>query len=126
MEKTSSVNFSDLPDNERLGLLIQSVSEHKEIWLLQTSEGFFAMFEDGEGKSYIPVWPEKEIAQQFASDDWEGYMAGRMGLGEFLDWMQELKDDQILIGAFPLLNKKALAIDPIDFKNRLIQETRQS
>jgi hypothetical protein len=102
-------------NSERYDFLIKMVSFKKEIWLLHTDDGLFAMLEDANNQSYIPVWPEKDYAATYAVDDWEGYSPERMGLGEFLDWMKELKEDGIMIGAFPYGDSQAMAVDPIEF-----------
>jgi hypothetical protein len=114
--------LSGYSDSERYEFLIKMVSFRKEIWLLQTSDGLFAMLEDANNQSYIPVWPEKDFASTFAVDDWEGYQAERMGLGEFLEWMTELKEDGIIIGAFPYNNSPVMAIDPIEFQKILTRK----
>ena len=121
----ATTNIQDMSDSDRFAFLINKITEHKEVWLLEAEDASFAMFEDNEGRSFIPVWPEKEFAEQFSNDDWDGYVAERMGLGEFLEWMQELKEDEILIGAFPYLDQKALAVDPIDMKNQILQAAKK-
>jgi len=117
----ATINIQDMSDSDRFAFLINNIIEHKEVWLLEAEDASFAMFEDNEGRSFIPIWPGKEFAEQFANDDWDGYVAERMGLGEFLEWMQELKEDEIMIGAFPYLDQKAMAVDPIDMKNQILQ-----
>jgi hypothetical protein len=115
-----ATGINRLSEKERYEYLIQSVASHKEIWLLQDNDSSFAMFEDETGNSYIPVWPEKSLAQYHAVDDWSGYAAERMGLNEFMEWLGELKEDQILIGAIPDANMHALSVDPLEFKKQLI------
>lgn len=107
------------PNQERYKYLIDSILLNKEVWMLQASDGSFAMFEDATGQSYVAVWPDKESTGPFAMDDWEGYIPGRMGLGEFLNWMDELKNDGIMIGAFPNSAMQSLALDPLDLKKQL-------
>jgi hypothetical protein len=113
-------NIDVTSNQDRYKYLVDTVLMNKEIWLLQTVTGLFAMFEDDNDFSYVAVWPEKEFAEPFAVDDWEGYIPTRMGLGEFLDWMKELKEDQIMIGAFPNSNMQSLAVDPLEFKKQLM------
>jgi hypothetical protein len=117
--------INGLTEKERYEYLIQNTVGRKEIWLLQDEDSSFAMFEDGMGNSYIPVWPEKILSQAHAIDDWEGYVPERMGIGEFLEWLEELKEDQILIGAIPDMNMHALSVDPIEFKNQLIKAAKK-
>jgi phosphodiesterase/alkaline phosphatase D-like protein len=119
MNSTTTQNTEEV---NNLNLFIDKINEQREVWLLEAQDGSFAMFEDDNQRSFIPLWPEKDLAQQFASDDWDGYLAERMGLGELLEWMQELKEDEILIGAFLHLNQQAIAVDPVDFKNMIIQK----
>ena len=113
--------IGNLTEKERYEYLIENTVVHKEVWLLQDNDSSFAMFEDGIGNSYIPIWPEKNLAQIHAVDDWAGYSAERMSLNEFLEWLDELKEDQILIGALPDINMHALSVDPVEFKKQLIQ-----
>jgi hypothetical protein len=112
---------NELADKDRYEYLIGEVVKQKEIWLLQANDGVYAMFEDSNGQSYIPVWPGKEFAVTYAMDDWEDYVPEKMPLREFLEWMQELKADQIMIGAFPNSNLQSMAVDPIDLKHLLIK-----
>jgi len=116
MDVKASDNMSN---QERYNYLVDSVLQNKQIWLLQSSDESYAMFEDANGQSYVAIWPDKESAVPFAIDDWEGYTPARMGLGEFLNWMNELKKDGIMIGAFPDSAMHSLAVDPLDFKKQL-------
>jgi hypothetical protein len=113
-------SISDLPDHDRYNYLIHHIAKFKEIWLLAEREGMYAMFEDEKGNSYIPVWPHKELAEAYAVEDWEGYNAEKMELGEIMEWMDELDEDQILVGAFPNAEMQALAVPAIDFKKQIL------
>ena len=121
MAKEESKNIEELSDNDRFEYLITQIIKNREVWLLHAIDGLYAMFEDENEFQYIPVWPEKEFADSHAIGDWDGYTSDRMGLGEFLDWLQELKDDEIYIGAFPSAAMRAISVDPIDLKKRLAQ-----
>jgi len=116
-----SQKADELPDSERYEYLIKNATQHKEVWLLHAIDGLYAMFEDQQGQQYIPVWPEQVFAASYAIDDWEGYSSQRMGLGEFLDWLKELKNDEIFIGVFPDNNFQAIPVDPITLKKQLEQ-----
>lgn len=111
--------FSALNPDQRYAYLIEEVQSKNEIWLLQTPQGLYAMFEDNAGVSYLPVWPDSQTAALFATDDWEDYSPARMGLPEWLEWMKELKNDQIIIGAFPDAQLQVLAVDPLEFRKVL-------
>ena len=80
---------------ELLKQFILSVKENNNLWLLEAKPGLFAMVEDGEEKSYIPVWSSEHDALNNISDDWDGYGVTSMSLDEFLGWMNELHADNI-------------------------------
>jgi hypothetical protein len=115
-------NISEQTEKERYDYFLEQALLKNEIWLLQAQEGLYAMFEDDNAKQYIPVWPGKEFSDSYATGDWEGYQSERMELKEFIDWMQELRDDEIFIGVFPDQNMQAIPTDPIKLKKQLKQK----
>jgi hypothetical protein len=110
---------NELTESERYDYFIDQALMQNEIWLLQAQEGLYAMCEDDNGKQYIPVWPAKEFSDSYATGEWEEYQSERMDLKEFIDWMQELRDDEIFIGVFPDEHMHAIPTDPIKLKKQL-------
>ena len=80
---------------EELRQFILNVKENNVLWLLEAKPGLFAMVEDGEENSYIPVWSDEELAKNNISDDWEEYGVTNMSVDEFVGWMNELHEDNI-------------------------------
>lgn len=78
-----------------LGAFIKEVKENDMLWLLEAKPGLFAMVEDGNENSFIPVWSNEKDALENASDDWEGYNVTNMNIAEFVGWMNELHSDEI-------------------------------
>ena len=78
-----------------LGAFIKEVKENDMLWLLEAKPGLFAMVEDGNENSFIPVWSNEKDALENASDDWEGYNVTNMNIDEFVGWMNELHSDEI-------------------------------
>lgn len=74
---------------------LQVAEEKGELWLLEAKPGLFAMLEDGDGNSFIPVWASEEEAKSNISDDWCDYAVTTMGVDEFVDWLNELGNDGI-------------------------------
>lgn len=74
---------------------LQAAEEKGELWLLEAKPGLFAMLEDGDGNSFIPVWASEEEAKSNISDDWSDYAVTTMGVDEFVDWLNELGNDGI-------------------------------
>ena len=80
---------------ELLKNFITEVRENGMLWLLEAKPGLFAMVEDGDENSYIPVWSTQTDAVGNISEDWEEYSVTNMNIEEFLGWMNELHEDQI-------------------------------
>lgn len=80
---------------ELLKSFITEVKENDMLWLLEAKPGLFAMVEDGEENSYIPVWSKESDAVNNISDDWEEYSVTNMNVDEFVGWMRELDEDKI-------------------------------
>ena len=80
---------------ELLKNFISEVRENDMLWLLEAKPGLFAMVEDGDENSYIPVWSKESDAVSNIGDDWEEYSVTNMNVDEFLGWMNELHEDQI-------------------------------
>ena len=105
---------------KRFEYLVSEIITHKKVWLLKAHDGLYAMFEDANNQAYLPIWPGEADAARFSADDWEGYIPEEMAFGEFLSWTDELKEDNILIGAYPNENMQSMSIDPTEFKQRLL------
>ena len=80
---------------ELLKNFISEVRENDTLWLLEAKPGLFAMVEDGEENSYIPIWSKESDALSNISEDWEEYSVTSMNIEEFVGWMRELDEDQI-------------------------------
>lgn len=80
---------------DELRNFLQTVNTNGILWLLEAKPGLFAMLEDGNGNSYIPVWATKEEAEANIGDDWATYNVSTMEIAEFITWTRELGSDDI-------------------------------
>ena len=80
---------------ELLKDFITEVRQNASLYLLEAKPGLFAMVEDGNENSYIPVWSNEADAVSNISEDWEEYSVTSMDIAEFVGWMNELHEDQI-------------------------------
>lgn len=74
---------------------LQAAEENGMLWLLEAKPGLFAMLEDGDENSFIPVWASEEEAKSNITEDWSDYAVTSMGVEEFRSWLNELSDDGI-------------------------------
>lgn len=104
---------------EKLESFINAILETRKVWLLEAKEGFFAMLEDSDGESYVPLWASEESAQKAAQGDWEGYTVATMGFSELVNWLKELATDEIDIAIAPEVDGEITAISSHKFRNWL-------
>lgn len=99
----------------KLEEFIAVIAETRKVWLLQAMEGMFAMLEDDNGNSYVPVWESEALAQKSAVEDWEGYNVTEMGFSEMVVWLKELSRDEIDIAVSPEKDGEITAIASANF-----------
>ncbi|MBQ6769688.1 MAG: DUF2750 domain-containing protein [Bacteroidales bacterium] len=104
---------------EKLEQFINVILATRKVWLLEAKEGFFAMMEDGNGDSYVPLWTSEELALKAAKGDWDGYTVTTMGFSELANWLKELANDEIDIAVSPEDEGEITAIPSAKFRNWL-------
>ena len=92
------------------------ISETREVWLLEAMTGMFAMLEDADGNSYIPVWESEASAKKAAVEDWSDYEVTQMGFSELAVWLKELSRDEIDIAVAPEKDGGIMAISSANFR----------
>ena len=95
---------------------LDAITETKKVWLLEAMTGMFAMLEDADGNSYIPVWETEELAAKAAVEDWAGYEVTEMGFSELAEWLKELSRDEIDIAMSPEKDGEIMAIASSNFR----------
>lgn len=98
---------------------LEAITATRKLWLLEAMTGMFAMLEDAEGNSYIPVWESEEKAKKAAVGDWSGYDVTEMSFSELILWLKELSRDEIDIAVSPEKDGEIMAISSSKFRNWL-------
>ncbi len=94
-------------------LIIEIIAKQQKIWLLQAKDGLFAMIESVDNTSFLPIWYDKEMALSAITEEWEDYELADMDFAELISWLNELIEDQIMLG---IVINDAMRIYPIDAK----------
>ena len=81
-------NVLKLDSKDRYGYLIRKVADFQTIFLICDSFGGLITIGDNSSKC-IPVWPEKEFAELFLTDDWSKYKVKSFDLDKFLIWLDK-------------------------------------
>lgn len=105
---------------------LETIAETHKVWLLGARDGMFAMLEDSDGNSYIPVWETEELAQRAAIDDWADYEVTEMGFSELAVWLKELSRDEIDIAVSPEKDGEITAIPSAKFRQWVIPQADDS
>lgn len=100
----------------RLEQFINTIRETRKVWLLQAREGFFAMLEDNDGESYVPLWATEEDALKAAQGEWEDYTVSDMGFSELKHWLKELASDEIDIAVAPEKDGEIMALSSANMR----------
>lgn len=95
---------------------LEVISETRKVWLLEAMTGMFAMLEDGDGNSYIPLWATEADAENAAQEDWKDYEVTEMGFSELAVWLKELTRDEIDIAVAPEKDGEIMAIASSNFR----------
>ena len=101
---------------ERLKKFLDAILETRKVWLLEAKEGFFAMLEDNDGNSYVPLWETEALAAQSAQGDWKGYTTTSMGFSELEHWLKELANDEIDVAVSPESEGEITALASANFR----------
>ena len=85
------------------------------MWSLRDQDGWVTS--GNENKEFFPVWPKKEFAEIFITEEWENCYPERIDLYEFLEeWIPGLMNDEIRISVM-WNNGIGIDIDGNDLKN---------
>ena len=104
------------PD-QRYRYLLEEVVANREIWIL-TDEHGCVMFTT-EDEDCVPVWPNREFAQAWATGEWEACQAVAISLNKWHSrWTPGLADDELAVVIFPNEAQDGLIVSPeeLDFE----------
>ena len=102
--------ISAMPPEQRLRYFINQVVAEKQVWILTDEHG--AVMLTTEDEDCIPVWPQKEFAQMWATGEWQGFEPKAIDLNHWMQkWTPGLEDDEIAVVVFPLSEDDGLVLD---------------
>lgn len=116
--KEALLNIQQSPPEKRLSYTIKEIRETKVVWILTDEHGCVMLNSDDE--DCVPIWPNKEFADDWATGDWINCKAQSIELGVWLDrWTSGLEEDQVAIAIFPNPGEDGLVIEPDEFAYEL-------
>jgi len=98
-----------LSASERFKYFVKTVADYEEVWGLY--QNGWALSASDEGTTIFPFWPAEAFARACAVNEWAGYEACSISLGNFLNTLlPSLKHDRILPGIFLTLDSKGIIL----------------
>ena len=122
---TEQLNTIEKYDEEqRLSYLLQQVVSNKEIWILADEHGCVML--NTEDEDCVPVWPNEEFAQRWATEEWQHCKAEAISLSKWYShWSTGLFDDELALVTFPNQDNQGLVLFPEEFEEALLKETKK-
>lgn len=114
---------------KRFDHLISRVVETGELWILTDQQGSVMLNTDDE--DCVPVWPELEFAEQWATGDWSDCEAMSITLKQWNHrWTPGLEEDGFAVIVFPLPgangDEDGLVVWPEELDMMLTKEVKRS
>ncbi|KLV10420.1 MULTISPECIES: DUF2750 domain-containing protein [Photobacterium] len=126
LDPSQIATIQNYDSEKRYQYLLKEVVANREIWILTDEHGCVML--NTEDDDCVPVWPNREFAEAWATGDWESCKAESISLNKWHSrWTYGLADDQLAVVVFPNVDEDGLVIDPeeLDFELRQ-QEKKQS
>jgi len=109
---------------KRYNYLIEEVLKNQQIWLLVDEHGCVMLNTDDE--DCVPVWPNKEFAQSWATEEWSHCTPEAIELDKWhKKWSRGLEEDELSVVVFPDENSEGLILFPDEFDFELKKANRK-
>jgi hypothetical protein len=103
---------------QRFKYFITEVQSNGEVWILTDEHGCMMLNSDDE--DCVPVWPNEEFANTWATDDWALCKAEAISLEVWLSrWTIGLEEDELSVVIFPDHNEEGVVLYPNELSNDL-------
>ena len=117
---TANTALDKLPKDptERMNQLFKTVALEQTIWLLVDEHGSVLLTADED--DCVPVWPTKSHAEQWATDEWEGFKAEPISVAKWKSrWTLGLEEDVLSVIVFPDQQGEGIVLYPDEFEFEL-------
>ena len=122
----ATINTIQSKDAEqRFKYLVKEVVSNREIWILKDEHGCVML--NTEDEDAVPVWPNREFAQSWATGDWQECEPESVSLNKWHSrWTHGLEDDDLAVVIFPDQNEEGLIISPEELGFELKKQSAKS
>jgi hypothetical protein len=110
-----------MDDAQRAVYFVKEAVSQNELWILTDEHGCVML--NTEEEDCVPVWPNKEFAQAWVTDEWQTCQPEAISLNKwFSRWTQGLADDELAIVVFPSQDEQGLIYYSDELEHELKQQ----
>ena len=97
----------------RYKYFLRTAASEEEVWGLSDEEGWLMLEDDTDGTDVLPVFPSVEFAELFQEKgEFTDFKVEALDLYEFLEWMDDMTENNIKVGVFPTPDFQCAVIPP--------------
>ena len=109
-----------MDDAQRAVYFVKEAVSQNVLWILTDEHGCVML--NTEEEDCVPVWPNKEFAQAWVTDEWQNCQPEAISLNKwFSRWTHGLADDELAIVVFPSQDDQGLVYYPDELEHELKQ-----
>ena len=125
LEQSQIEQIQGYDAEKRYKYLVKEVVSNREIWILTDQHGCVMLNTDDE--DCVPVWPNKEFAESWATGEWEECKAEAISLNKWHSrWTHGLEDDELAVVIFPNQDEDGLVVFPDELDFELKQQAKKA
>ncbi|EIV8496388.1 DUF2750 domain-containing protein [Vibrio vulnificus] len=111
-DQIRTINSYD--QEQRLRYCVKEIVAQRQVWILTDEHGCVML--NTEEEECVPVWPNKEFAEEWATGDWQKCQAESISLNKWHSrWTRGLEDDELSVVVFPSINEEGVVLFPDEF-----------
>ena len=115
-EQIDAVN--KMRPEERFNYCVKEIAKHRKVWILTDEHGCVML--NTEDEDCVPVWPNEEFANEWATGEWEHCKAEPISTAKWLSrWTYGLEEDELSVVVFPNDNEEGVVLYPDEFEFEL-------
>lgn len=115
-EQIETVN--KMRDEERFNYCVKEIAKQRKVWILTDEHGCVML--NTEDEDCVPVWPNEEFANEWATGEWEHCKAESISTAKwFSRWTYGLQEDELSVVVFPNGNEEGVVLYPDEFEFEL-------
>ena len=124
LDPTQLAKIENYDAEQRFQYLIKEAVKQETLWILTDEHGCVMLNTDDE--DCVPVWPNEEFAQAWATGDWQDFKAEAIPLKTWQTrWTPGLEEDQLAVVIFPKPEEDGLVITPDELDFELSQQQQK-